>query len=463
MTLRFSQLDRPAIRKLRPGEKIAEHGITVERLAAGDLRYTVNVMVDGRRVHRVIGRESEGVTRTQCEEFIEQARTDARAGRLSLPKGRKLALDFAAAAIDYIKRLEQGEGKNLPIKRRQLRMYLKPYFGSMRLDAISSFTVDKYKRHRRDQGAAAATVNRELATLSHLFHSAIEWRWIDRLPVRPKMLSENTGRIVALTDEECDGLITAAVASADPDLWLFIAFGLNTAMRHAEITAARWDQLDLANRRLFIPDAKAGQREQPITSELAEVLAAEREMRQDRASWIFPSPHSDSAAGHRHRLDRSFRDAVIRAGLDPQLVTPHVMRHTAITKLVQAGVDLPTIQRISGHKTLAMVLRYAHVHGRHIDQAIQTIGRTVPQRRGNESVAAITQELHTAAPGTATAPHQSAEKSAADQQLTSSDDQAARRLLTRVFEDFSSSNNSARRSSITPPNCSASTIVTARR
>ena len=49
---------------------------------------------------------------------------------------------------------------------------------------------------------------------------------------------------------------------------------------------------------------------------------------------------------------------MIRAGLDPRIMTPHVMRHTAITKLVQSGVDLPTIQSISGHKTIAMVLRY---------------------------------------------------------------------------------------------------------
>ena len=54
------------------------------------------------------------------------------------------------------------------------------------------------------------------------------------------------------------------------------------------------------------------------------------------------------------------------------------MRHTAITKLVQAGVDIPTIQRISGHKTVAMVLRYTHVHGQHIDQAIKAIGRGLP-------------------------------------------------------------------------------------
>ena len=68
------------------------------------------------------------------------------------------------------------------------------------------------------------------------------------------------------------------------------------------------------------------------------------------------------------------------AGLNPETITPHVMRHTAITKLVQAGVDLPTVQRISGHKTVAMVLRYTHVHGRHIDQAIRAIGRTIPKQ-----------------------------------------------------------------------------------
>jgi integrase len=396
MSTRFSRLDRPAIRRLGPGQKITEQGITVERVA-GDLRYTVNVMVDGKRVHRVVGRESEGVTRTQCEEFIEQAKTESRANRLNLPKGRKLALTFSAASADYLDRLRSGNGKNLIAKQRQLRMYLTPFFGSMRLGAISGFTIEKYKKHRLDRAAAPGTVNRELATLSHLFARAVEWQWIDRLPTRPKKLAESAGRIIALTDEQCDALMTAAVASANPDLWLFVAFGLNTAMRHAEIMATRWDQLDLANRRLFIPKAKAGEREQPITPELAELLEEEREMRDDREGWIFPSPHADSAAGHIARMGRPFREAVIGAGLDPELVTPHTMRHTAITKLVQAGVDLPTIQRISGHKTLTMVLRYAHVHGGHIDQAIRAIGRTLPQRPANETAVTITQELHTRA------------------------------------------------------------------
>jgi integrase len=314
----------------------------------------------------------------------------------TLPKGRKLALTFAAAAEAYLTRLEEGGGKNIGIKRRQLCMYLKPFFETTRLDAITGFAIERYKKRRVDDGAANGTVNREFATLSHVFSKAVEWGWLDHVPARPKKLEESPGRIIALTDTQCDALMRAAIASADPDCWLFVAFGLNTAMRHGEIMCARWDHLDLANRRLFIPHAKAGEREQPITSELAEMLQKEKEMRSDREAWIFPSPHSDSAAGHRARMDRPFRDAVIRAGLDPALVTPHVMRHTAITKLVQAGIDLPTIQRISGHKTVAMVLRYTHVHGQHIDQAIRAIGRTRPEPLANETSRTITQKLHTA-------------------------------------------------------------------
>jgi integrase len=269
-------------------------------------------------------------------------------------------------------------------------MYLLPYFGSQRLDAITGFTVNKFKKRRIDQGAANSTINRELAVLSHLFYCAVEWKWLDRVPVRlgKHKLAEGDGRIIALSDDQCDALLRAAIAGGNPDLWLFVLFGLNTAMRHDEIMCARWDELDLANRRLFIPNAKGGKREQPITPELAGILAREREMREDREGWIFPSPHADTKTGHRTRMDRPFAEAVKRAGFDPALVTPHVMRHTAITRLVQARVDIPTIQRISGHKSYAMVLKYVHVHGQHIDDGIKAIGRSLPpsdliERRAN--------------------------------------------------------------------------------
>jgi integrase len=206
-----------------------------------------------------------------------------------------------------------------------------------------------------------------------LFGRAVEWEWIDRIPARPKMLDEGNGRIVALSDEETGRLIQAAGASYDTDLILFVQIALGTSMRHGEILRVRWEHLDLANRRLYIPQAKAGARTQPITVSLADTLTREREMRVDRTGWIFPSRYRNSTIGHRESFEHSFRRAVIDAGLDPRVVTPHTLRHTAVTRLVQAGVDLPTIQAISGHKTIKMVLRYAHVSAPHVDEAMSAL------------------------------------------------------------------------------------------
>ena len=255
--------------------------------------------------------------------------------------------------------------------------------------------VDRYKKRRLDTGATNGTVNRELATLSHLMNKAVEWKWLQSKPCKVSKLEESEGRIIALTDNQVEALINAALADAEPDCWLFVAFGLNTAMRHGEMLRARFDQIDFEHNRLFLPQAKAGQRVQPLTPELVAILRCEREMRDDQEGWIFPSPRPNaSLTGHRFRMDKPFRRAAIVAGLDPNVVTPHVMRHTAITRLVQAGVDLPTIQKISGHKTLAMVLRYTHVHGQHIDRAISVIGTAIPEPNENKSAGTTTQELH---------------------------------------------------------------------
>ena len=70
---------------------------------------------------------------------IESLRTKAREGRLDLPADRKLHRSFAAAADDYIKRLEESGGKNLTAKRMHLKLHLKPYFGKLRVDRLSEF------------------------------------------------------------------------------------------------------------------------------------------------------------------------------------------------------------------------------------------------------------------------------------------------------------------------------------
>jgi hypothetical protein len=224
MALKFTQLTRLAVRRLKPGQRVMEHGIVFERLADGDGRYSVNIMVDGTCVHRVIGKESDGVTREQAEQFVEKARTDARAGRLNLPAGRKVVLGFTQAAERYLQRMEQEGGKDIPGKRQRLHQYLIPFFGDTPLAKIRSFDVERYKSKRRQDSSrrggdwvsagskekgehrgartsevAPGTINRELTTLSHLLSKAVEWGWIDHKPAQVKRFKVENARIVYLT------------------------------------------------------------------------------------------------------------------------------------------------------------------------------------------------------------------------------------------------------------------------
>jgi integrase len=374
------------MRKLESGERITEHGITFERLADGDGLFSVNVMVDRRRIHRSVGRESDGTTRSKAEEFISKIRHEAQEGRLNLPKRRKVALTLAAAAPLYIDRLHQEGGKNIERKRLQLEQSLVPYFASHPLSQITTFDVERYKKHRAGQPIKSrkklkpgethppvkpSTINRELATLSHLLNKAAEWGWIERPTVKIRKLKEGSGRIVYLTAGQADALLEAAKADQSRQIYPFILIGLRTGMRKSEILSIRRDHVDLAANSIYVPHAKAGARAQPISPDLADFLAGYIETLPPGSLWLFPSV--GSRYGHTVDIRKAFVRSVIAAGLDPKQVVRHTLRHTAITHLVQAGVDLPTVKRISGHKTLAMVERYAHQSGTHIANALEKL------------------------------------------------------------------------------------------
>ena len=97
-------------------------------------------------------------------------------GALSVAFRRKVALTFPEAAKEYLAKLEEIGGKGIERKKCQLDLHLKPFFRQKALSKITSFDLERYKKHRIDEGASCATVNRELAVLSHLFNMGVEWK-----------------------------------------------------------------------------------------------------------------------------------------------------------------------------------------------------------------------------------------------------------------------------------------------
>lgn len=200
----------------------------------------------------------------------------------------------------------------------------------------------------------------------------VEWKWLDRRPAVIKRLKEDKGRITYLMTDQIARLLDAAKRDQSWLIYPFIVIALETSMRRTEVLSIRLEHIDLEKRVIYIPQAKAGAREQPMTKELAEFLKGYVDAAEPGQVWLFPAR---SATGHAMSIEIPFRRVVAAAGLDSKEVVRHTLRHTAITHLVQAGVDLPTVQRISGHKTLQMVVRYSHQSGEHIQAAMDKLSR----------------------------------------------------------------------------------------
>lgn len=370
MAITYKKLTKDNMRNLTKGSRIVENGIIYDKLKNGDGTFSVNVMVDGKRIKRSVGRESDGVTRSSVEEVIEKLRTDARENRLNLPKGRKLPMKFKEAAEKYLTNLDIEGGKNIERKEQQLRDYLTPFFKDFIITQITSFDIERYKKHYSST-ISTTTINRQLAVLSHMFNKLIEWKIIDYSPCKIKKYKENQGRITYLTSEQAVDLLYFASDDRNSHIHAFIVIGLETAMRRMEILSIQLKHIDLERKMIYIPEAKAGSREQPITDHLAKFLKSYIQNIDQSQPYLFPS--DSSASGHVENIEKPFRRVVEAAGLDPKEIVRHTLRHTAITHLVQAGVDLPTVKRISGHKTLQMVERYSHQNGEHIREAMSKL------------------------------------------------------------------------------------------
>jgi integrase len=207
--------------------------------------------------------------------------------------------------------------------------------------------VDRYKKERLEQVAlpggekqrpndetklkatSKGTINRELSVLSHLFNKAIDWGWITARPAKICRFQEGQGRITYLTVEQIQRLIECARQDQNQNIYPFIVIGLETSMRKMEILSIRREHVELDRHIIFIPKAKAGMREQPITSHLANFLKGYIDVLPKGTSWLFPSVAAKE--GHTINILKPFRRVVAAAGLDSKEMVRHTLRHTAIT------------------------------------------------------------------------------------------------------------------------------------
>ncbi len=246
---------------------------------------------------------------------------------------------------------------------------LKRSFGRDSVPAITTPRINQYIEKRMEEGAANATINRELSALKRMLNLGAEQTppLVDRVP-KIKMLQEDNVRTGFFEHDEFLG-----VRDALPDyLQGFVTFGYKYGWRFQEIAGLTWAQVDrdrwTARLEVGTTKNKAG-RMVFLDPELIEIFKTQWKQRSKHINilpYVFPNRRH---TGKIVEIRFAWKNALKEAGVSYKLF--HDLRRTAVRNMVRAGVPENVAMRVSGHKTRAVFDRYNIVDERDLLMATE--------------------------------------------------------------------------------------------
>jgi integrase len=236
-----------------------------------------------------------------------------------------------------------------------------------------------------DKTISSATVNRYLASLSSMCNYALNVGHIDRHPLKAGQvtkLKEASGRRRILTGEEEEKLIAEAERSTWPAMALFLRLALTTGARKSELQGLRWSDIDLTRRVAVLRHSKNGeQRTLPLVVSVRDALIEAKKVQPLNSDLVFFDHKNPEKPKN---VDTIWKHVRARAGLEADRqdsldrVVLHSTRHTATTKLIAGGANLIQAAAVTGHKTVGMLKRYAHMK---TDDVLELADRLLEQRK----------------------------------------------------------------------------------
>lgn len=319
--------------------------------------------------------------RRRAEEY-EAERVTERSKSEVFGRPRSSTFDDAAKAflVSCDERVEQGNMSALTAKFYASRVTaLLKFFKGRDIAMIDDELIDGYKKARLREAArcgggkkggeskktdrlvSAATVNRELATLSAIFAMLKKKKRVKENPLEMvERISENNNRQQYLSNQQIEALLAACHA---PHLRLVVVLALETGLRKHGCISIKWEEIDF-QKGVITKEVKGGKTVTiPMTDLLRVELLTWKANQKVRAlkGYVIPSPKKPAEC---MRVDANFgfETACTAAGISD--FTFHDLRHTFATHFLERTGDIHTLSDILGHSAATMTERYAHVMDR---------------------------------------------------------------------------------------------------
>lgn len=244
-------------------------------------------------------------------------------------------------------------------------------------DRISAQEVQRYLLHLiQEKRLAWSSCNIALSGLKFFYRVTLKRPQAQfelptpRQPQKlPQILApEEVVRIIELTDNPKHRALLMTTYAA--------------GLRLSEVCHLKVSNIDSTRMTIHVEQGKGAQdRYTPLSPRLLTELRRYWTLHRPKL-WLFPSRHPDIAIPP-HTVQRIFQRAKVRAGVTKDCGI-HGLRHAFATHLLEAGVDVPTIQHMMGHGHISSTLRYLHLARKHLGQVsspLDLLPRPEPKRR----------------------------------------------------------------------------------
>lgn len=249
-----------------------------------------------------------------------------------------------------------------------LNQHILPYIGGCRLRDINPMQIQAIMAGLA--GKSNSLQAKVLMNLRSIFNVAAENGLIAKSPVSTmlKPTGKTTQEKGTLTAGECNTLLTRV---QNTRARTFVLTALHTGMRRGEILGLQWKDIDFKKKVIHVQHNAVVKEGETTVSEDMKTKASKRNLplSEELEKWLAErkkTSHSQyviAMENHKPLTKSAYRSMwkLVERELPDIHVTAHILRHTYITRLFEAGLDVKEIQYLAGHSTMDMTLKvYTH-------------------------------------------------------------------------------------------------------
>jgi integrase/recombinase XerC len=272
-------------------------------------------------------------------------------------------MPLIAQYIHHLKMVKRFSAHTLEAYKRDLEDIFQGEFTYDTFDAsdLESWVTTK----RTEENLTPSTLNRKLSALRGYYSWLKSEHDFDNPKIRTfKNIKAPDTQLHAASLSTLENFIQGIKEHAHKDSWrdsrniTIVALLYGTGLRVSELQALTWK--DVQSSTILVKDGKGGkERHIPLLPKIENILSSWKNQtpHTQSTSPIFPAKEGNSDALTTRRIQKIFKETCMRNGIHEEL-TPHTMRHSFATHLLQNGANIREVQELLGHSNLATTQKY---------------------------------------------------------------------------------------------------------